>query len=132
MHLFAGVSPTELGNLRPRRKCPVLTTGRPRTPILIRIVVTVVKARSSGYQAKLANETTFPKRPCQDFFRRAVIVNNDAKTFCATTGRRDMTDLDWPMVGVYLVMLMGAVLLLSALSMRGTRLRLPNALSPSE
>jgi hypothetical protein len=82
--------------------------------------------------AKLANEMTFPKRPCQDFFRRAVIVNNDAKTFCATTGRRDMTDLDWPMVGVYLVMLMGAVLLLSALSMRGTRLRLPNALSPSE
>jgi hypothetical protein len=43
-----------------------------------------------------------------------------------------MTDVDWPMVGVYLVMLMGAVLLLSTLSMRGTRLRLPNALSPSE
>ncbi|WP_299705632.1 hypothetical protein [Caballeronia sp.] len=43
-----------------------------------------------------------------------------------------MTDLDWPMVGVYLVMLMGAVLLLSALSMRGTRLPLPNALSTSE
>ncbi|MEA3126425.1 MAG: hypothetical protein QOD67_3444 [Caballeronia sp.] len=43
-----------------------------------------------------------------------------------------MTDVDWPMVGVYLVMLMGAVLLLSALSMRGTRRRLPNALSPSE
>jgi hypothetical protein len=43
-----------------------------------------------------------------------------------------MTDLDWPMVEVYLVMLMGAVLLLSALSMRGTRLQLPNALSTSE
>jgi hypothetical protein len=90
-----------------------------RTPILIRIVVTVVKYPS-------------PKRPCQDFCRRAVIVNNEAETFCAATGRRNMTDLDWPMVGVYLVMLMGAVLLLSALSMRGTRLPLPNALSTSE
>ncbi|MDB5782388.1 hypothetical protein [Caballeronia mineralivorans] len=40
-----------------------------------------------------------------------------------------MTDSDWPMVGVYLVLMMGAVLLLSALSMRGTRLRLPNVLS---
>jgi hypothetical protein len=43
-----------------------------------------------------------------------------------------MTDLDWPMVGVYLMMLMSAVLLLSALSMRGTRLPLPTTLSTSE
>ncbi|CAN7623478.1 hypothetical protein LJR029_002634 [Caballeronia sp. LjRoot29] len=43
-----------------------------------------------------------------------------------------MTDLYWPMVAVYLAMLMGAVLLLSALSMRGTRLPLPNTLSTNE
>jgi hypothetical protein len=37
-----------------------------------------------------------------------------------------MTDSDWAMAGVYLVVLMGAVLLLSAMSMRGTKLRLSN------